>query len=275
MNNNRVGFIGGGNMTRAIAGGLLASGFSASNIAVAEPSAEQRARLADELPNTTIVESNHAVAEQVGCLVLATKPQVLANVCRDLAATVQANKPLIVSIAAGVRSFDIDSWLGGGLAVVRAMPNQPALLRLGVSALYANEEASAADRELAATIMGSVGKVLTVPTEVDVDVATAISGSGPAYFYLLIDMLAKTAKTLGLDEAVARTLATETAVGAAALAANSDETMDELIARVRSPGGTTAAALDCLEQQDVRDIFATALTAARDKATQLADEAGQ
>ena len=275
MNNNRVGFIGGGNMTRAIAGGLLASGFNASDIAVAEPSAEQRARLADELPNTTIAESNHAVAEQVGCLVLATKPQVLANVCRDLAATVQANKPLIVSIAAGVRSFDIDSWLGGGLAVVRAMPNQPALLRLGVSALYANEEASAADRELAATIMGSVGKVVTVPTEDDVDVATAISGSGPAYFYLLIDMLAKTAKTLGLDEAAAHTLAIETAVGAAALAANSDETMDELIARVRSPGGTTATALDCLEQQDVRDIFAAALTAARDKATQLADEAGQ
>ncbi len=275
MNNKQVGFIGGGNMTRAIAGGLLASGFSASNIAVAEPSAKQRARLAHELPDTSITESNHTVAEKVGCLVLATKPQVLANVCRDLAATVQVNKPLIVSIAAGVRSSDIDSWLGGGLAVVRAMPNQPALLRLGVSALYANEKASAGDRELAATIMGSVGKVVTVPTEEDIDVATAISGSGPAYFYLLIDMLAKTAKTLGLDEAVARTLATETAVGAAALAANSDETMDELIARVRSPGGTTAAALDCLEQQDVRDIFAAALTAARDKATQLADEAGQ
>jgi len=272
MNNNRVGFIGGGNMTRAIAGGLLASGFSASNIAIAEPAAEQRARLADELPDTSITESNHTVAAQVGCLVLATKPQVLANVCRDLAATVQANKPLIVSIAAGVRSSDIDSWLGGGLAVVRAMPNQPALLRLGVSALYANEEASAGDRELAATIMGSVGKVVTVPTEED---TTAISGSGPAYFYLLIDMLAKTAKTLGLDEAAARTLATETAVGAAALATNSDETMDELIARVRSPGGTTAAALDYLEQQDVRDIFAAALTAARNKAAQLADEAGQ
>ncbi|TDJ11916.1 MAG: pyrroline-5-carboxylate reductase [Gammaproteobacteria bacterium] len=275
MKNNRVGFIGGGNMTRAIAGGLLASGFSASEIAIADPSAKQRAHLADELPDTLITESNHSVAEQVGCLVLATKPQVLANVCRDLAATVQANRPLIVSIAAGVRSSDIDSWLGGGLAVVRAMPNQPALLRLGVSALYANEQASAGDRELAATIMGSVGKVVTVPTEADIDVATAISGSGPAYFYLLIDMLVKTAKTLGLDEAAAFALATETAVGAAALAVNSDETMDELIARVRSPGGTTAAALDCLEQQDVRDIFATALTAARDKATQLADEAGQ
>lgn len=275
MKNNRVGFIGGGNMTRAIAGGLLASGFSASEIAIADPSAKQRAHLADELPDTLITKSNHSVAEQVGCLVLATKPQVLANVCRDLAATVQANRPLIVSIAAGVRSSDIDSWLGGGLAVVRAMPNQPALLRLGVSALYANEQTSAVDRELAATIMGSVGKVVTVPTEADIDVATAISGSGPAYFYLLIDMLVKTAKTLGLDETAAFALATETAVGAAALAVNSDATMDELIARVRSPGGTTAAALDCLEQQDVRDIFATALTAARDKATQLADEAGQ
>ena len=275
MKNNRVGFIGGGNMTRAIAGGLLASGFSASEIAIADPSAKQRAHLADELPDTFITESNHSVAEQVGCLVLATKPQVLANVCRDLAATVQTNKPLIVSIAAGVRSSDIDSWLGGRLAVVRAMPNQPALLRLGVSALYANEQASEGDRELAATIMGSVGKVVTVPTEADIDVATAISGSGPAYFYLLIDMLVKTAKTLTLDASAPFALATETAVSAAALAVNSDETMAELIARVRSPGGTTAAALDCLEQQDVRDIFAAALTAARDKATQLADEAGQ
>ena len=275
MNKSRVGFIGGGNMTRAIAGGLLASGFSASSIAVADPSAEQRARLADELPDVSITESNHAVAEHVGCLVLATKPQVLANVCRDLAVTVQAEKPLIVSIAAGVHSTDIDSWLGDGLAVVRVMPNQPALLRLGVSALYANDRVSAGDRELAATIMGSVGKVVTVSAEADIDIATAISGSGPAYFYLLIDMLVKTANTLGLDEEAARTLATETAVGAAALAANSDETMDELIARVRSPGGTTAAALDCLEQQNVRDIFAAALTAARDKATELADEAGQ
>jgi len=275
VNENRVGFIGGGNMTRAIAGGLLASGFSASDIAVADPSAKQRARLADELPDVSITESNHAVAEHVGCLVLATKPQVLANVCRDLAATVQAEKPLIVSIAAGVHSTDIDSWLGDGLAVVRVMPNQPALLRLGVSALYANDRASSGDRELAATIMGSVGTVVTVPTEADIDIATAISGSGPAYFYLLIDMLVKTASTLGLDEEAAHTLATETAVGAAALAANSDETMDELIARVRSPGGTTATALDCLEQQGVRDIFAAALTAARDKATELADEAGQ
>jgi len=275
IKNNRVGFIGGGNMTRAIAGGLLASGVPGSTIAIADPSAKQRERLADEVPGAQITDDNSSVAAEVNCLVLATKPQVLADVCRGLAATVQASKPLIVSIAAGIRSIDIDAWLGGGLAVVRVMPNQPALLRLGVSALFANDRVSADDRELAATIMTSVGKVVSVPMEADIDAATAISGSGPAYFYLLIDMLVTTAKTLGLDEQTARALAIETAVGAAALAADSDEKMDELITRVRSPGGTTAAALDSLERQDVRDIFATAMTAARDRATELADEAGQ
>ena len=275
MSNNRVGFIGGGNMTRAIASGLLASGSPGLTIAIAEPAVEQRERLADELSGAQITDDNAYVAAHVNCLVLATKPQVLADVCQNLAATVQASRPLVISIAAGIRSIDIDSWLGGGLAVVRVMPNQPALLRLGVSALFANDRVSTGDRELATTIMKSVGKVVPVSTEADIDAATAISGSGPAYFYLLIDMLVKISETLGLNEQAARTLAIETAVGAAALAANSDEKIDELISRVRSPGGTTAAALDSLEQQNVRGIFATAITAARDRATELADEAGQ
>ena len=275
MSNNRVGFIGGGNMTRAIAGGLLASGSPGLSIAIAEPAAKQRERLADELPGAQITDDNVVVAAQVNCLVLATKPQVLADVCHNLAATVQASKPLVISIAAGIRSIDIDSWLGGGLAVVRVMPNQPALLQLGVSALFANDRVSTDDCDLATAIMKSVGKVVPVSTEADIDAATAISGSGPAYFYLLIDMLVKNSKTLGLNEQAARTLAIETAGGAATLAANSDEKIDELISRVRSPGGTTAAALDSLERQDVRDIFATAITAARDRATELADEAGQ
>ena len=275
MSNNRVGFIGGGNMTRAIAGGLLASGIAGSDIAIAEPSSEQRQNLAEELPGIEITADNSAVAAEANCLVLALKPQVLAHVCRELAAVAQTNKPLIVSIAAGIRSSDIDTWLGGGLAVVRVMPNQPALLRLGVSALFANDQVSDDDRRVATTIMSAVGKVVQVATEADIDAVTAISGSGPAYFYLLIDVLVSTAKNLGLDERAARTLATETAVGAAALAADSDEAIDQLIARVRSPGGTTAAALDSLEQQGVRDIFATALIAARDRATELADEAGK
>jgi pyrroline-5-carboxylate reductase len=275
VSNKKIGFIGGGNMTFAIAGGMLGGGFAAANITISEPSAEQRSRLTKSLPDVTINSDNTATAKHVDCIVLATKPRVLAGVCRDLAADAQINKPLIVSIAAGVRSSDIEDWLGGDLAVIRVMPNQPAFLGLGVSALFANDKCSDADRELAATVMQAVGKVVQVSAETDIDSVTAISGSGPAYFYLLIDMMVQTATAMGLDDATARTLAVETAVGAAALAANSNEAMSELIAKVRSPGGTTAAALDSLEEHDVRAIFSAALTAAKKRANQLADEAGK
>ena len=260
-------------MTMAIAGGLLASGFAEGSLSVSEPLRKQRERLATILGSVAIGDDNPAVAGNVDCLVLAIKPQVLRDVCRELAATVQKRKPLVVSIAAGVRASDIDDWLGGGLAVIRVMPNQPALLRLGVSGLFANSQATDTDRELAATVMAAVGKTVWVDEEADVDTVTAISGSGPAYFFLLIDMLIKTAIDMGLDAAAARTLAAETAVGAAALAAQTEDSMDDLIARVRSPGGTTAAALDSLEEQNVRAIFSAALIAARNRADELADEA--
>jgi len=274
VSDKQIGFIGGGNMTLALAGGLVASGFPAPNIAISEPSAEQREHLAEALPGVTVTATNAEVATQVDCLVLATKPQILAAVCRDLAIAVQSNKPMIISIAAGVRSSDIDGWMGGDLAVIRVMPNQPALLRLGVSALFANQRSTGQDRALATTIMAAVGKVVQVSDETDIDAVTAISGTGPAYFYLLIDMLVKTATDMGLDDDVARTLAIETARGAAAIAADSDDAMDGLIAKVRSPGGTTEAAFGSLEQQDVRAIFSAALYAARDRAIVLADEAG-
>lgn len=260
-------------MTLAIAGGLLASGVPADRIIVAEPQRKQRDYLAEQLDGIAIEENNSVAAAAVDCLVLATKPQVLADVCHELAAAVQANKPLIVSIAAGVRASDIDTWLGGDLPVIRVMPNQPALLRQGVSGLYANSRSSSADRELASNIMSAVGKVVWVDSESDIDAVTAISGSGPAYFFLLIDMLIKTATDMGLDASAARELAVETAAGAAALATHTSDDMGDLIARVRSPGGTTAAALDRLEEQDVRAIFSTALIAARNRAFELANEA--
>lgn len=275
MNDKKIGFIGGGNMTFAIAGGMLGGGYAASCIAISEPSADQRERLADALPGVAISSDNAATARQVDCLVLSVKPQVLASVCRELAAAVQDSKPLILSIAAGIRSSDIENWLGGDLAVIRVMPNQPAFLGLGVSALFANGNCEDTDSELAQTVMQAVGKVVRVRAEDDIDSVTAVSGSGPAYFYLLIDMLEQTASSMGLDDATARTLAVETAVGAAAMAAASDATMSELIAKVRSPGGTTAAALDSLEDQNVRAIFSAALDAAKRRAIQLADEAGK
>jgi pyrroline-5-carboxylate reductase len=155
------------------------------------------------------------------------------------------------------------------------MPNQPALLRKGISGIFANAATSNEQLETARTILSAVGPVITVANEQDIDAVTAVSGSGPAYFYLLIDMIAKSGIELGLTEDAARRFAIETAVGAATLAQGSNESMDTLISRVRSPGGTTAAALDSLEDQGVRAIFATALNAARDRATELADQAHQ
>ena len=273
MTEQRVAFIGGGNMTRAIVTGLLENGFTAEAISVSEPSEEQRNALATDLPGIFLTADNGEAVSRANSVVLSVKPQILAGVCKQLAESVQASKPLIISIAAGPRISDIDAWLGGDIAVARVMPNQPALLRAGISGIFANEKVTDEQMQAAKKIMSAVGPVVEVAREEDIDAVTAVSGSGPAYIYLVIDMIAAAGIELGLKPDDARTLAIETAMGASTLAKNSDESMDELIARVRSPGGTTAAALDSLEAQGIRDIFLTALTAARDRATALADQA--
>jgi len=275
MSNDYIGFIGGGNMTRAIAAGLIEGQYPAADLLISEPAIEQRAVLARDLPGVIIEESNDAVASRAGTVVLAVKPQVMRDVCRGLADAVQKAQPLIVSVAAGIRSGDIDEWLGGELAVVRIMPNQPALLRLGASGLYANERTSDEQKERAKRILSAVGHVVAVKSDADIDAVTAISGTGPAYFYLLIDMMIKAAQEMGLDAQAAQILTIETAKGAAAIADAEDETMESLIERVRSPGGTTTAAFDSLDADHVRAIFARAFTAARDRAVVLADEANK
>lgn len=273
MTEKRVAFIGGGNMTRAIVAGLLDDGFAAESITVSEPVEQQRETLASEMPGVHLTGDNSEAVARADSLVLSVKPQIIAGVCKQLVASVQAAKPLVISIAAGPRIADIDAWLGGGNAVARVMPNQPALLRAGISGIFANEKVSDEQLQSAKKIMSAVGPVVEVAKEEDIDAVTAVSGSGPAYIYLVIDMIATAGIELGLEPDDARTLAIETALGASTLAKNSDESMNELIARVRSPGGTTAAALDSLEAHGIRDIFLTALTAARDRATVLADQA--
>jgi pyrroline-5-carboxylate reductase len=273
MQDDSMAFVGGGNMTRAIVGGLLDSGHSADRISIAEPSDTQRELLAQTLPGVFITASNEVAVSRGRSVILAVKPQVIAAVCRSLRPAVRQFRPLIISIAAGPRIADIDHWLGGGNAIARVMPNQPALVRKGVAGIYANELTTPEQLRAATKIMSAVGPVIAVPEERDIDAVTAVSGSGPAYFYLLIDILEKTGVSLGLNADAARQLAVETALGAVTLAHTSDDTMDELIARVRSPGGTTAAALDSLEAGGIRDIFTTALSAARDRAIELADSA--
>jgi pyrroline-5-carboxylate reductase len=273
MDYGKVAFVGGGNMARALAGGMLAAGYTPGHILISEPLQAHRASLATELPGIVVEAHNETVVQEAECVVLAVKPQILCDVCKPLASVVQKTRPLVISIAAGVRSDDIDAWLGGGLAVVRAMPNQPALLRLGISGMYANERTSEQQLRAASNIISTTGPVIPVPTEADIDAVTAVSGTGPAYFYLLVDMLVKVAEEMGLEHDAALALVLETARGAGEMAEQSGETMDTLIARVRSPGGTTAAAFDYLDGTDFRDIFSAAVIAARDRAAALADQA--
>lgn len=273
MDYGKVAFVGGGNMARALAGGMLVAGYAPQHILISEPLAEHRDRLAKDFPGTVICENNADVVAEAECVVLAVKPQILPDVCKPLASLVHATRPLIISIAAGVRSNDIDTWLGGGLSVVRVMPNQPALLRLGISGLYANDRTTEKQRRAANNIISTTGPVVSVASEDDIDTVTAISGTGPAYFYLLIDMLVSVAQQMGLDHDSALALVLETARGAGEMAEQSGETMDTLIARVRSPGGTTAAAFDYIDGTNFRDIFSAAVIAARDRAKYLADQA--
>jgi pyrroline-5-carboxylate reductase len=273
MTRQTVGFIGGGNMARAIAGGLIRSGFGAENILISTPRAEQRTLLEKELPGAGITGDNCAVASGAGNLLLAVKPQILKTVCLELTAAVQKQKPLVISIAAGPTVADINSWLGGGLEIVRAMPNQPALVDQGISALYANALTDDLGKILAEKVMTAVGKVVWIDDESLMDAITAVSGTGPAYVYLLIDMMVTSAVTLGIAPDAARTLVLETVKGAASLAAAEKESMATLIGRVRSPGGTTTAAFERLDAADVRAIFASAIKAARDRASALAAEA--
>lgn len=275
MINHRVGLIGGGNMARAIAGGLLRGGMHATDILIAEPRPQQCELLRRELYGAMVSDDNAQVADQAETLLFAVKPQILKPVCRHLAATVQRHKPLIISIAAGPRIDDIDEWLGGGLCVVRVMPNQPALIDQGISALFANERTNEASRNSAEKIMSAVGHVVWLESESLMDAVTAVSGTGPAYFYLLIDIMIDSAISCGIDPDTARSLAVETARGATALASAEAESMSALIERVRSPGGTTTAAFECLDAADVRGIFAKAIDAAKQRSAELAQEANK
>jgi pyrroline-5-carboxylate reductase len=275
MISNKVGLIGGGNMARAIGGGLLRGGMHATDLMIAEPMPEQCDRLRTELYGAMVTGDNTLVAKSSEILLFAVKPQILKPVCENLVEEVQASRPLIMSIAAGPRIDDIDQWLGGGLSVVRVMPNQPALIDQGVSALFANERTNENRKEQAEKIMSAVGHVVWLDAESKMDGVTAVSGTGPSYFYLLIDVMIEASRKFGIDDATARTLAVETARGATALAAAETESMASLIDRVRSPGGTTTAAFDYLDEKDARGIFAKAIDAAEERAAQLAKEASK
>tara|TARA_R110001583_G_scaffold24486_3_gene89410 strand:- start:240 stop:1058 length:819 start_codon:yes stop_codon:yes gene_type:complete len=267
----RIGFIGGGNMASSIIGGLVASGFAAEQIWASDPNADSLNKLLAVAPVNTASDNNALIAA-VDIVILAVKPQIMKIVAGDIAASVQDRKPLVITIAAGVTSASLDAWLGGNTAIVRCMPNTPALVRSGATGLFANTEVNATQRAQAEQILQAVGLALWVDNETQLDAVTALSGSGPAYFFLVMEAMQAKGLQMGLSAEVAKQLTLQTALGAAQMALGSDVDAAELRRRVTSPNGTTERAINILQAGGLEALFDQALEGARLRAEELAIE---
>lgn len=267
-----LAFIGAGNMARSIIGGLVQEGYPSTKIFASDRNAETLEQLAADFGIGS--GENHDIASGADVVILAVKPQVMKSVAEALRPAL-AHKPMIVSIAAGIDGASLSRWLGEEQAIVRCMPNTPSLVKAGASGLYANAHTTEAQRAVAEQVMGAVSKVEWLPSEALMDAVTAVSGSGPAYFFLVMEAMIDAGVELGLERDVAAKLTMQTALGAAQLAQHSDVGVDELRRRVMSPGGTTEAAIQSFEQDQLRQTFKRAMTACADRSAALARELGQ
>lgn len=268
-----IGFIGGGNMAASLVGGLVADGYDANGIWVSDVNASSLQRLAESFGvNTT--PDNSVLVEKVDTVVMAVKPPHMRLVAEQIGIQVRAHKTLVVSIAAGIREVDLQRWLGDGVAIVRTMPNTPALVQTGATALYANRYVTESQAELAEAIMRAVGVALWVDKEELMDAVTALSGSGPAYFFLVMEAMINAGIAMGLHDKTAQLLTLQTALGAAKLAMESDEEPGVLRERVTSKGGTTEQALKVLKDGGLERLFASALEAARTRSAEMAQTYG-
>jgi pyrroline-5-carboxylate reductase len=263
-----IAFIGGGNMARSLVGGLVARGWPREALHVAEPNAAARDALAAEF-GVHVHGDNTDAARAAPVWVFAVKPQVLRAVAQSLSPLARTQSPLVVSIAAGITSAQLDRWLGGGQAVVRAMPNTPALLGAGATGLYANPAVDASRRALAGRLLAAAGSTTWIDDEAAMDAVTALSGSGPAYVFLLAEAMQAAGQAQGLDADAARALALQTIFGAARMLIESGEPADVLRQRVTSPGGTTQAALEAFETGGFRALVGDAIAAATRRGREL------
>ena len=268
----KLTFIGGGNMAQAIIGGLAQKGFTASDITVVELIAEQRTRLAQQLGVRAVASAAEA-APYGDIVIMAVKPQQMREACTPLLPYLK--QQLIISIAAGLRLADLSRWLGGYGKLVRTMPNTPALIGAGVTGLYALPAVSETERIVAEHILQAVGSTLWISDEAQMDAVTAVSGSGPAYAFLFIEALQQAASELGFTPEQARQLSIETALGAARLAAQSDDPASALRERVTSKGGTTEAALRTMAERGVKNGIVAGILAADARGRELGDILGK
>lgn len=264
-----IAFIGAGNMGSSLIGGLIKNGHSADKIIASDPNQDHLQQIKKTFGIKTAPNNSEAAAV-ADVVLLAVKPNAFAEVAKGLKDAVQKRKPMIISIAAGVREGDMQKLLGGGLAIVRCMPNTPALIGCGATALYANSFVNAEQRNIAESILSAVGIAVWVENEEQIDTVTALSGSGPAYFFLVMEAMQQTAEQLGLPTDVARLLTLQTGLGAARLAQESEKSLTELRRSVTSPGGTTEKAISVLEEHNIREIFRKALHSAKIRSEELA-----
>lgn len=271
MKTNKIGFIGGGNMASSLISGLITSGHAPEQIWVSDINPDTLTALKKQLNVNTSI-NNDDVINAVDVVVLAVKPQSLSAVAQSIATLVQQKKSLIVSIAAGINQNSLSRWLGADTAIVRCMPNTPALVLTGATALHANDKVTEEQRDLAENILRSVGIALWVEDEAELDAVTAVSGSGPAYCFLLMEAMEKAALELGLSQETARLLVQQTALGAAKIALESAESPEQLRKRVTSPGGTTQRAIETFEQGGFTELVSKALHAARDRSIEMSKQ---
>jgi pyrroline-5-carboxylate reductase len=274
MPDQHLTVLGGGNMGRALISGLLRAGTRPERISVGESSEAARGVLARELGVTATADNARAV-EGAAVVVLAVKPQEVSALLTALAAQLRVQRPLLLSVAAGVRVAALEGWCGAGVPVVRAMPNRPALLGAGATALYAPPSVGAAQRAAAERVARSIGEIVWVPEEDHLDVVTALSGSGPAYFFLLAQHMAEAAEGLGLAPPAARALAAATLHGAGLLAHSAGADLARLRSEVASAGGTTEAALRVFADADLKGTVARALGAAARRSRELGAAPGR
>ncbi len=273
MTHKSIGFIGGGNMAKSLIGGLIQSGVPASQIVVSEPLRNSREDLIKRF-GIEVFEANGEVASRADILVLAVKPQVMRTAIDSIASFLRSRDVLFISIAAGITIKSLERWLGGEPSIVRVMPNTPALIGAGISALFANPNVSDVGRDDAERILQAVGKTVWLTKEKLLDAVTAVSGSGPAYYFYMMEALQNAAITEGLDAATARLLTIETALGASRLALASKESVTTLREQVTSPGGTTEAALNIMQSEKMAESYGKAVAAARRRADELSRELG-
>ena len=268
---SNICFIGGGNMATSLIGGLIAQGHAANSISVSDPNEAQREQLTTQYGINTFADCALALAD-ADIVVLAVKPQVMKDVALIVAkAAEQSSKqPLFVSIAAGINLYSLQQWLGKDQAIVRCMPNTPSLIQLGATGLFANEQTSIVQKNLAETVLKAAGIVQWVQSEAEIDAVTAVSGSGPAYYFLLMEAMIDAGIELGLSRETASELTIQTAIGAAQMAKESDVDVAELRRRGTSPGGTTEEAINTFEGAHLRDIVKAALSAANRRSGELA-----